>query len=205
MMPHATIRSCYSWRMLDDGTLSSEEAQKYQRQLALRYNHIGLSIPGQVLRLDLYRLICYFHSSEYLAGLTDGGDGCPWQGLRDEFEDSEIMRILLQTAVAVRFIGNGHADEMRAQKDWLEDEVGKLYKRVGEAAYEPLSLREACNKIIHAKNITLDNNGEGNPYRRFIKRTIFCFDDFEKERGWKAAIDLLPFVELCDVLAQQFA
>ena len=94
---------CYSVGvMLDDGTLSSEEAQKYQCDLGLRMNHIGLSLPGQVLRLDLYRLVCYFQTSEYLADLSDGGDFCPWQGLRDEFQDSEIMRILLQTAVAGR-------------------------------------------------------------------------------------------------------
>src|SRR4051812_4713024 len=34
-----------------------------------------------------------------------------WQGLRQECQDSEIMRILLQTAVAVRFFGKRHADE----------------------------------------------------------------------------------------------
>jgi hypothetical protein len=191
--------------MLDDGTLSSEEAQVHQRNLGLRINHLGLSLPGQVVRLDLYRLVCYFYTSAHLADLSHGGDSCPWQGLKDEFEDSEIIRILLQTAVAVRFIGAGHADKMRAQKDWLEDSVGKLYKKVGEANAESLPLREACNKIIHAKNIVLDSNGSGNPYTRFIKPTIFCFDDFEQQKGWKAEIDLLPFVELCDALAQQFA
>ena len=191
--------------MLDDGTLSSPEAQEFQRKLGLRINHLGLSLPGQLLRLDLYRLVCYFHSSEYLASLSDWGDFCPWQGLRDEFQDSEIMRILLQTAVAVRFIGAGQADEMRAQKDWLEDSVGKLYKRVGDSDFQPLPLREACNKIIHAKNIVLDSNESGNPYEHFIKPTIFCYDDFEQKTGWKVEIDLLPFVELCDALAQQFA
>src|SRR3954470_23582918 len=86
---------CYSVGVtIDDGTLSSEEPQEYQRNLSLRLNQIGLSLPGQLLRLDLYRLACYFQTSEYLANLSDGGDFCTWQGLRDEFQDSEIMRIL---------------------------------------------------------------------------------------------------------------
>jgi hypothetical protein len=191
--------------MLDDGKLSPEESQEKLRQLGLRLEHMGLSLPGQVLRLDLYRLVSYFHTSEYFASLSDGGDFCPWQGLRDEFQDSEIMRILLQTAVAVRFIGSGHADQMRKQKDWLEGSVGKIYKRVNEADSEPLPLREACNKIIHAKNIVLESNGSGNPYTHFIKPRIFCYDDFEQKTGWKAEIELLPFVELCDAVAQQFA
>lgn len=190
---------------MDDGALLSEEEQVHQRNLGLRINHLGLSLPGQMVRLDLYRLVCYFHTSAHLADLSDGGDFCPWQGLRNEFENSEIIRILLQTAVAVRFIGAGHADEWRAQKDWLEDSVGKLYRKVGEAITEPLPLREACNKIIHAKNIVLDSNGSGDPYTRFIKPTIFCFDDFQQQKGWKAEIDLFSFVELCDALAQQFA
>lgn len=191
--------------MLDDGTLSSEEAKEYQRDIGLRINHIGLSLPGQVLRLDLYRLVCYFQTSEYLANISDGGDFCPWQGLRDEFQDSEIMRILLQTAVAVRFIGAGHADTKRAQKDWLEDSVGKLFKKVDDTAFQPLPLREACNKIIHARNIVLDSNESGNPYAHFIKPRIFCYDDFEQKTGWRAEIDLVTFVELCDAFAQQFS
>jgi hypothetical protein len=194
------------WQLasIDDGTLSSEEAQEKQRQLGLRWGHIGLSLPGQLLRLDLYRLVCYFQTSEYLANLSDGGDFCPWQGLRDEFQDSEIVRILLQTAVAVRFIGGGHADEMRAQKDWLEDSVGRLYKMVGDAASQPLPLREACNKIIHAKNIVLESNESRNPYKHFIKPTIFRFGDLRQQTGWKAEIDVFPFVELCNALALQF-
>ena len=185
--------------------MSSEEAQKYQRDLGLRINHIGLGLPGQVLRLDLYRLVCYFQTSEYLANLSDGRDFCTWQGLRDEFQDSEIMRILLQTAVAVRFIAAGHADNKRAQKDWLEDAVGKLFKKVGDTVSQPLPLREACNKIIHAKNIVLDSNASGNPYKHFIQPRIFCYEDFEQKTGWRAEIDLLSFVRLCDTLAQQFS
>lgn len=115
------------------------------------------------------------------------------------------MRILLQTAVAVRFIGAGHADNKRGQKDWLEDAVGKLFKQVRDTAFQPLPLREACNKIIHAKNIVLDSNESGNPYEPFIRPRIFCYDDFEQKTGWRAEIDLLSFVELCDALAQQFS
>ena len=186
--------------MSHDGSLSESN----ERDLALRIGHLGLHLPGQVLRLDLYRLVCYFQTSEYLANLSDGGDFCPWQGLR-EFQEPEIMRIVLQTAVAVRFIGAGHADELRARREWLEDAVGKLYKTVNNAAAEPLPLREACNKIIHARNIVLDSNESGNPYTHFIKPKIFCYDDFQQKTGWKAEIDVLPFVEVCDALMTQFS
>jgi hypothetical protein len=115
--------------MLDDGTLSSKEAQDEIRKRNLRLDHIGLQVPGQVLRLDLYRMVCYFHSSKYFAGLSNGNDFCPWNGLRDEFQDSEIIRILLQTAVAMRFIGMGHADQMRGQRHLMEESVEGFSKR----------------------------------------------------------------------------
>jgi hypothetical protein len=70
---------------------------------------------------------------------------------------------------------------------------------------EPLPLRESCNKIIHARNIVTDSNESGNPYNHFIKPRIFCYDDLEQKIGWKARIDLLPFVELCVDLATQFS
>ena len=181
-----------------------EPPEEESRKLALRWFNLGRRIPGQVLRLDLYRLVCYFQTSEYLATLSDGGDFCPWQGLRDEFQDSEIMRILLQMAVAIRFIGFGQADQMKSQRDVLEESVGLLFKSVTDSAPEPLQLREACNKIIHAHNIVLDSKGSGNPYTHFVKPKIFCYHDFNQKEGWKAEIDLLPFVEVCDSLAQLF-
>jgi hypothetical protein len=178
---------------------------KKRREIGLRVNHLGLSLPGQVLRLDLYRLICYFQTSKYLARLSDMGDFCPWQGLRDEFQDAEIIRILLQTAVAVRFTGFGHADPLRSHREILEESVGELCKSVNVKTSEPLVLREACNKIVHAKNIVLDSNKSGNPYEHYLKPRIFCYEDFQKRTGWKATIDLLSFVERSDALVVTFS
>ena len=124
----------------------------------LRFFHAGMQIPGQVIRLDLYRLLCHVHTSEYLSNLSDMGDFCPWQSLRDDFEASEIVRILLQTSVMVRFIGFGHADEARSHRDALSEPVGELFKDTRRPESESLQLREACNKIIHAHNIVLDSN-----------------------------------------------
>jgi hypothetical protein len=65
-------------------------------------------------------------------------------------------------------------------------------------------LREACNKIIHAKNIVLASNKCGNPYTHYLKPRIFCYEDFQQQTGWKATIDLLSFVEWSDALVETF-
>ena len=51
----------------------------------------------------------------------------------------------------------------------------------------------------------LDSSKSGSPYKHFIEPTIFCFDDFRQQTGWKSEIDVFPLVELCDALARQFA
>ena len=90
----------------------------------------------------------------------------------------------------LRFTGFGHADPLRAQRKLLEEKVGELYKNVKVRTSEPLVLREACNKIIHAKNIVLDSNRSGNPYTHYLKPRMFCYEDFQQQTGWKATIDL---------------
>lgn len=115
------------------------------------------------------------------------------------------MRILLQTAVAVRFIGFGHADEEREDKNALGVPVGELKRQAAKSASEPLCLREACNKIIHARNIVLDSNRDGNPYDEFIKPRVFCYEEFEKRVGWKATIQIVPFVEISSSILYSFA
>jgi hypothetical protein len=205
MFPAARdLQSSNRWALICLGFMSIRPRHE-DTETGLRVEHLGMHVPGQNIRLDLYRLICYFHSSEYLAQITDMGDFCPWQGLRDEFQDSEIMRILLQTSIAMRFIGHGHADEKRQWKEGLEAGVGLLFRDVSRPDQEPLPLREACNKIIHGKNIVAESNGEGNPYVHFIKPRIFCYEDFRKKKGWKAEIDVLRFVEACDAIAEMFA
>jgi len=107
--------------------------------------------------------------------------------------------------VAVRFTGFGHADQLRAQRTILEEEVGRPSKNVKVTTTEPLVLREACNKIIHAKNIVLDSNKSGNPYQQYLKPRIFCYEDFQKRIGWEATIDLLTFIERSDAVVAAFA
>jgi hypothetical protein len=181
--------------------MNNEEVNGFK----LRVDNASMRLPGQVLRLDLYRLISYFHASEMLANLSDGDDFCPWQSLRDEFETPEIIRILLQTAVSIRFMAQGNGDDTRSADKAEREEVGVLFKVAGGSVSHPLTLQEACNKIIHAKNIVLDTNGDGNPYREFLKPRVFCFEEFTKKSGWEAEVNVIQFVEAASSIASLFS
>ncbi len=165
--------------------------------LSLRRHHLGINFSVDWLRLELYRLVCYLHGSEFLTGLSDGLDLSPFHAMRDEFQNTEVPRILLQVAVVVRYIGAGHADPSRAHRDLLDSTVGLLVPNLSKSDQRPLSLREACNKIIHAKNVSLDWY-EKDPIVSYVKPTVVTlYDDWEKKQGWKADLQVLPFVEAC--------
>lgn len=139
-----------------------------------------------------------------LASLSEGEDFCPWRSLRDEFETSEIIRILLQTAVSIRVLTQNDGHDTRSADKAEREEVGVLFTTVGESLSQPLTLREACNKIIHANSIVLDTNGAENPYREFLKPRVFCFEQLTKESGWKARLDVFHFVEVASSITSLF-
>ena len=159
-------------------------------------------LSGQLLRLDLYRLISYFQASEMLTVLSTGEEFCPWQALRDEFEGPEIIRILLQTAVSIRFIARVNGDDDTRFEDRAErEEVGIFFKAVGKSETFPLTLRDACDKIIQAESIVLDSTGNADPYREFLKPRVLCFEQLAATSGWKAEVNIVQFVEVASSIA----
>jgi hypothetical protein len=117
-------------------------------EIALRVDNANIQFPGQIGRLDLYRLLCHFESSERLSQRSEGLDFCPWQSLRDDFETPEIIRILLQTAIATRFMTSGQTDPIRAFAKAANAEVGILFRKTAASLSKPLIMREACNKSV---------------------------------------------------------
>ena len=102
-----------------------------------------------VLVLDLHRLLTMFLSSKTLAEMRteEAGDPIGWL---QQYEEDELHRILLSTAIAARAIDdrdNNFLDEYKTTCGQLISDT-----RHPETVV-PLSLREACNKIIHAKDI----------------------------------------------------
>jgi hypothetical protein len=167
--------------------------------------NVGTRLSGQLLRLDLYRLISYFQASEMLAVLSNGEEFCPWQSLRDEFETPEILRILLQTAISIRFLAQSDRDDTRSEDKSEREEVGVLFKAVGKSESFSLTLRDACNKIIQAEGMVLDTNGDADPYREFLKPRVLCFEQLAAKSGWKAEINIIQFVEASSSIASLFS
>jgi hypothetical protein len=58
---------------------------------------------------------------------------------------------------------------------------------------EPLTLREACNKIIHASRIRFDVDDARRPTK--LNPVLYVYGE-KYGQEWKARLDLLAFAEL---------
>jgi hypothetical protein len=76
---------------------------------------------------------------------------------------------------------------------------------MGKAESFPLTLRDACNKIIQAEGIVFDTNGDADPYREFLRPRVLCFEQLAAKCGWKAEINIVQFVEAASSIASLFS
>lgn len=149
-------------------------------------------------RLDLYRLITCFYSSITFAEYGEDYDYDRVRELQQEYEESEIVRLLVNIAVMARIVD----DRNEPFPEQFRIQCGKLIVDLSEPTkLEPLSLREACNKIIHAKEFNWDieqlKNEDDLPYptTRYLAPRIYLYGA-HGTNNWKAILEVSKFVRL---------
>lgn len=102
---------------------------------------------------DLYYLLCIIVGDELVGRLAASTPYIEY--LHDGFRQTELTRILLSSASALRVLFDQHPAAFR---DLPEMPCGHLFDNWAKDKKHPkkLTLREACNKIIHATKINLD-------------------------------------------------
>jgi len=116
----------------------------------------GLHFDPTSFALDLYRLLCVFLADREVVknfDLVEPFDEIAT--LRSDNLSGELVRILITCSVALRLA----FDQYPEFADLQSTNCGKLYKswsKQKKKKSEILTLREACNKIIHAKDYQFD-------------------------------------------------
>ena len=104
----------------------------------------GLGISGEFLDHQLYLLGCLVNASASIDALGDHS----LITLRQRFQETEIGRLLLTVAVAVRNLSDQNPGRSDYWLQGLQDEVGSLEAGLKKGNTESaLSIREACNKL----------------------------------------------------------
>jgi hypothetical protein len=151
-------------------------------------------------RRDLWLLLLIFLADRPLAELTETefyADGYEQHllGLNSDFTEDEITRILLSSAIALRVIDDrdgGILDKL--------DACGELQPDSSSPGAEPLSMREACNKIVHATKVNYDvERLDGGPVKEhgisppYMRPTVYLYGS-QRKVTWRCALDVIQFV-----------
>ena len=141
-----------------------------------------------VLQLDLYRLLTMFLSSKKLAEIRTDSLDDPI-GRLQEYEEDEIQRILISTAIAGRIIYDDKETQF-LQKD--QTTCGELISDMSNPEkVDLLNLREACNKIIHTEKIHYDTDEVAFNY---YSNPILYFYGCHNSKKWKTTLNVVDYV-----------
>ncbi|HEY3524666.1 MAG TPA: hypothetical protein VGK47_00605 [Nitrososphaeraceae archaeon] len=153
------------------------------------YPHREGHLPNmQVVFLDLYRLLAIFLASKRFSELADEHGLDPISQLQEP-EMDEITRILISSAVTARIIDdrdNQYLSKNNTECGWLIEDLRAPEKKIN------LSLREACNKIIHAKTIRTDLEKQN--YKSYFNPFIYFYGKY-KGMDWKACVDIIEYAK----------
>jgi hypothetical protein len=154
-------------------------------------------IERPLIYASLYDLGVVVFGSEGLARLSTGDDRDEFDKLRVRHETAQATKLLIENAVLLRNLldsGSWPIDaihEIRIERR-PEKDVGIL--RVPGNPEQGLSFREACNKIIHAEQVSFG--------MKTLSGKLACLDgvvELHGKRGrqtWVAEIQLSDFIRM---------
>lgn len=160
-----------------------------EKQYEEDYNK-GLRIEPERVRLLAFHLLTIFLASESLNTMRDGEpDSGP--DVLSAYERPEIEHLLLQIAILCR-TADDNATHGRTICPRRNPTVGKLYPNASETNCIDLTLREACNKIIHQRKVNYDLVIGGYPWNSYCKPLLYIYGT-KNNTEWKAELDVREF------------
>jgi hypothetical protein len=170
----------------------------------------GLQINDEPLVKLGHKLLCLFFSAyDFDAFYRESAeepsmrDPDPLDDLR-QFEDDEISETLLTLAALARACDDDYG-LLDIANSAFPNGVGTL---TSDKGIEPLTLREACNKIVHAQSVVYDlAKGVKNPiwdkwysdnghsiHGDFKAPAIIINGARQNNKVWEARLELVPFI-----------
>ncbi len=147
------------------------------------------------LRRDLYLVMSLLLADKKVTKVKHVTD---WtQGLYE----NEARRLMLWVATAVRGLLN-----LPVQKDIQEQGCGEYYADFPNGEKELLTFRQACNSVIHAKEILLYKVPQRDS-KRTVKHTYMdriTIRSSHRNKTTRAQLDIIRFVQIADLLINSF-
>lgn len=155
-----------------------------------RINH-GFHFDTTRIRYLAYRLLATFFADVQFSTLRTGDFDSPPDKFRSEFVEADIERFLIEIAIYMRMIDDAAQDG----RTWF----GRSNPTVGtvtvsaDGSPSDLSLRDACNKIIHSKKRTYRTTNRGDfDWNDQLKPFVELHGEYQQQQ-WRAEIDIQQF------------
>ena len=160
------------------------------------FQNLGYPIKSDysLIQLDLYRLLCYFTASKVIVDISRKYENNLFNdSLRLEYEKSEISRIIINLAIIARNeLDNNNQAKSILYSDKLNI-VGSISKN-NDTDNIDLTLREACNKIIHCEYINWDlENPKSISDYDGLNPFIYLYGNY-MDQEWKATLNIFDFI-----------
>jgi hypothetical protein len=153
---------------------------------------LGHMVEQSAFTLDLYRLVCMVLADRKVSNAESEA----LSELQATYLKTEVTRILISCAAGLRIVFDQHP---RRKALDARTNCGKLYRdwTAKKSSVEVLTLREACNKVIHATEIRFDEvvpNARINPDGEgvYLKPHVYLYGTLNK-RDWRAKLALISF------------
>jgi hypothetical protein len=147
----------------------------------------GYSIETVVLDYEIFRLVSSLAASPVISSLAHRAPGEPaWPWLK-KAEFPEVCRLLVSIAAIVRNrLDLSSDDEIDANRI-----VGKLTFEASSKTVD-LTLREACNKILHAAHVNPDEEDADGEHKGSLRPFVHLYGAHRHE-DWKATLSIYEF------------
>lgn len=151
-------------------------------------------LPSEDIRRALYVLLAGFYASPKLHEIAEARFFSELKGLLNDAEEATLQEKMISVAIRLRILddyvlGKNEPSYTVEAKKWI---VGSLDDRRGKK--EPLKLREACNKIIHAELFNWHRYGTSRSDMHGLAPQVIVHGSRGKQK-WRCRIAVDQFVE----------
>lgn len=157
-------------------------------------------LSQEVLCAELYRVLCYFHASKNICSPEDDINSIPaTQLLVEEVQEAQILEALVSSSIKLRLLDEQLWNAEKEVKELFQFTVGKLWSPHDAATHKDLTLREACNKIVHAEDIGFFVDSSQYCTERFLTPRFLepKIAVYGKHEGncWRAEVSIDQYIE----------
>ena len=142
------------------------------------------------LRADLHQLLCVFEASESIhRKIQEEPDYSKKHLLFEQLENDAITKLLLSTAITLRILDdreNGILEMFSMYCGLIQEKSNNLQESKG------VTIRIACNKIVHATEIAMVRNNVSSEIRYLFPE--IDLSGTERNKKWDVTINIYEYV-----------